>query len=200
MCMSVTGLNSGSCRPGNCSCSPCCRSGRPSRARGRRAGCRVDALRLEQADEEVRHGVREDRLLVTHRRRVVDHEQEVDLVDRLLRDGRREVDLRRRRLLADGAREAARAAATVSSQRCRPRATSPIDSSTSSRAPSAGHASRPPSAPRVAVNGGPVAGAVSTISRQTSTSATLRRGFGEQDSCPKRPCAFAGDSWRRCAN
>ena len=149
-------------------------------ARGRDAGRRVGALRLEEADEEVRHGVREDRLLVTHRCRVVDHEEEVDLVDLLLRDGRREVDLRRRRLLADRAREAARAAAPVAvsmAADCKP--LHRIDYvSTSSRAPSACHASRPPSARPCCRDGGPsCAGAVSTISRQTSTSHTQRRSF-----------------------
>jgi hypothetical protein len=42
----------------------------------------VDAHRIDEAADEIGDGGREDGLLVGHRRRVVDHEKEVDLRDR----------------------------------------------------------------------------------------------------------------------
>ncbi len=42
----------------------------------------VHAVRVQEAADEARHRVREDGLFVRHRRRVVDREQEIDLVDR----------------------------------------------------------------------------------------------------------------------
>jgi hypothetical protein len=40
---------------------------------------RVDAGRVDQTADEIGHRLCEDRLLVGHRRRIVDHEQEIDL-------------------------------------------------------------------------------------------------------------------------
>jgi len=53
----------------------------------------VQALREHEALDQVGHGVREDRLLVGHRSTVVDHQEQVDLVDRAL--GERLDDRRR---------------------------------------------------------------------------------------------------------
>jgi len=48
----------------------------------KRAAVGVDAERVDQSIEQRRHCVVQDLLLVRHRPRVIDHEQEVDLVDR----------------------------------------------------------------------------------------------------------------------
>ena len=77
MWMSCTAVNSGAL-PAWQARLPCC-----SR---RLAGRRIDAHRRDQAVHEHRHGVAQDALLVRHRDRVIDHEEEVDLVDGGLRD------------------------------------------------------------------------------------------------------------------
>jgi hypothetical protein len=65
----------------------------------------VDAVRRDEAVDEVGDGLGQNGLLVAHGARVVDAEEEVDLVDRGLLDGRREAHLRRRLLLGDRTRE-----------------------------------------------------------------------------------------------
>ncbi len=53
--------------------------------RGRDAGV-VDAERIDQPADEIGHRQGQDGLLVAHRGRVVDHEEEIDLVDPALRE------------------------------------------------------------------------------------------------------------------
>ena len=58
---------------------------------------RIDAHRVDEATDQLGHRQRQDRLLVGHRRRVVDHEEQIDL-HRLgvLRRGRRHAGRRSR--------------------------------------------------------------------------------------------------------
>ena len=66
----------------------------------------VDAVRRHEPGDKVRDGLREVRLLVTHRRRVVDVEQQVHLVDGRLLDRGDEVRLRDGVARLDRTREA----------------------------------------------------------------------------------------------
>jgi hypothetical protein len=68
------------------------------RARNHLRGIDLEhASRREQSAEQIRNGKREQILLRSHRRRVVDHEEQIDLVDRSAHEDRRIARLHGRR-------------------------------------------------------------------------------------------------------